>query len=376
MTALGAADAAALARARELALNARGRVSPNPLVGAVILRDGRLIAEGWHEGPGLPHAEIMALRAAGAQARGATLVCTLEPCSHFGRTPPCATAVIAAGIARVVVGCLDPLERTRGKGVHVLREAGVDVAVASGEEERRSRELIDAFITHAVRGRPHVMLKLATSLDGKVATRTGESRWITGPAARALVHRQRADHDAVIVGIGTALADDPQLTARGVVGALRQPARVVFDSFARLPLGSALVRGAGEVPVYLAVGANAPWDRVTELQNAGVEVIAFPTLRPEVTAVLGALAERGIQSVFLEGGPQLAGGFLEASVVDVVQWFLAPMLVGGDQAPGALGGDGVGRLADAARIRELAVTRVGDDILCTGRLIDLPRTEA
>lgn len=375
MTVLGAADAAALARARELALQGRGRVSPNPLVGAVILRDGRLIAEGWHEGPGLPHAEIVALRAAGSQARGGTLVCTLEPCSHFGRTPPCAPAVIAAGISRVVVGCLDPLERTRGRGIRMLREAGIDVAVASGEEGRRSHELIDAFITHAVRGRPHVMLKLASSLDGKVATRTGESQWITGPEARALVHRLRADHDAVIVGIGTALADDPQLTARGIAGPVRQPARVVFDSFARLPLTSALVRGAGEVPVYLAVGANAPWDRVTELQNAGVEVVAFPTLRPTVPAVLGALAERGIQSAFVEGGAQLAGAFFEADTVDVVRWFLAPMLIGGDQAPGALGGDGVGSLAQAVRLGDLAVTRVGDDILCAGRLIDLPRTE-
>lgn len=375
MTALGAAEAAALARARELALNARGRVSPNPLVGAVILRDGRLIAEGWHEGPGLPHAEIMALRAAGDRAREATLVCTLEPCSHFGRTPPCTTAVIDAGIARVVVGCLDPLERTRGNGVRVLREAGIEVMLATGEDERRSRELIDAFITHAVRGRPHVMLKLATSLDGKVATRTGESQWITGPDARALVHRLRADHDAVVVGIGTALADDPQLTARGIAGPLRQPVRVVFDSFARLPLGSALVRGARDVPVYLAVGANAPWDRVTELQSAGVEVIAFNALRPDVSAVLAALAERGIQSVFVEGGAQLAGAFVEARAVDVVQWFLAPMLIGGDQAPGALGGDGVASLAEAGRLRELAVTRIGHDLLCTGRLIDLPRTE-
>jgi diaminohydroxyphosphoribosylaminopyrimidine deaminase/5-amino-6-(5-phosphoribosylamino)uracil reductase len=375
MTVLGAADAAALARARELALNARGRVSPNPLVGAVILRDGRLIAEGWHEGPGLAHAEIMALRAAGPQSRGATLVCTLEPCSHVGRTPPCAPAVIEAGIARVVVGCLDPLERTRGRGIRLLREAGIEVAVASGEQARRSRELIDAFITHSVRGRPHIMLKLATSLDGKVATRTGESQWITGPEARGLVHRLRADHDAVAVGIGTALADDPQLTARGIAGPVRQPARVVFDSFARLPVTSALARGAHTIPVYLAVGANAPWDRVTELQNAGVEVVAFPTLRPEVPAVLAALAERGIQSVFVEGGAQLAGAFVAAGAVDVVRWFLAPTLIGGDQAPGALGGDGVGNLAQAARLGDLTVTRVGDDVLCTGRLIDLPQTE-
>jgi diaminohydroxyphosphoribosylaminopyrimidine deaminase / 5-amino-6-(5-phosphoribosylamino)uracil reductase len=375
MSPLGAAEAAALARARELACNGRGRVSPNPLVGAVMLREGRLIAEGWHEGPGLPHAEIMALRAAGAQARGATQVCTLEPCSHFGRTPPCTAAVIDAGVARVVVGCLDPLEPARGSGARLLRDAGIEVALADGADERRSRELIDAFITHTVRGRPHVMLKLATSLDGKVATRTGESQWITGPEARALVHRLRADHDAVVVGIGTALADDPQLTARGLTGPVRQPVRVVFDSFARLPLDSALVRGARALPVFVAVGANAPWDRVTELQAAGVEVIAFATLRPEVPAVLAALAEREIQSVFVEGGAGLAGAFVESGAVDVVRWFLAPILVGGDQAPGALGGVGLARLADAARLHEPDVTRIGDDILCAGRLIELPRTE-
>ena len=256
-----------------------------------------------------------------------------------------------------------------------LRAAGVEVALAAEEDERASRELIDAFITHSVRGRPHVMLKLATSLDGKVATRTGESQWITGPDARALVHRLRADHDAIAIGLGTALADDPQLTARGVDGPVRQPVRVVFDSFARLPLDSALVRTAHDVPVYLAVGANAPWDRVSALQGAGVEVIAFNAPRPEVPAVLAALGERDIQSVFVEGGALLAGAFVEAQLVDVVQWFLAPMLIGGDQAPGALGGDGVATLADAGRLHRPAVARIGDDLLVTGRLIDLPRTE-
>ena len=372
MTALSAAEAAALGHARQLALRARGRVSPNPLVGAVILRDGSLIAEGWHEGPGQPHAEVMALAGAGDAARGATLVCTLEPCSHFGRTPPCTDALIGAGIARVVVGCLDPLERMRGQGVRLLERAGIDVAVAVGGDERRSRELICAFITHAVRGRPHVMLKLAASLDGKVATWTGDSQWITGPDSRALVHRLRADHDAVVVGIGTALADDPQLTARGLEGPVRQPARVVCDSFARLPVDSALVAGAREVPVLVAVGAHAPWDRVSALQDAGVDVISCADTRPGVGHVLAALAERGMQSVFLEGGPTLAGAFLEASLVDVVQWFQAPMLIGGDEAPGAIGGQGAATLGAAARLHDVAVHNVGGDVRYEGRLIPLP----
>jgi diaminohydroxyphosphoribosylaminopyrimidine deaminase/5-amino-6-(5-phosphoribosylamino)uracil reductase len=375
MTVLGAAESAALAHARELAANARGRVSPNPLVGAVILRDGRLIAEGWHEGPGRPHAEVMALRAAGEGARGATLVCTLEPCSHIGRTPPCSAAVIAAGVTRVVVGCLDPLERTRGQGVRLLRAAGIEVSRASGEDERLSGELISAFLTHVVRRRPHVMLKLATSLDGKVATRAGESHWISSPESRALVHRLRADHDAVVVGIETALVDDPQLTARGIDGPVRQPARVVFDSHARLPRTSRLVETAREIPVYVAVGSAAPADRIAGLRTAGVEVICMPSARPHVPDVLAALGERDVQSVLVEGGAGLAAAFLEAHAVDVVQWFLAPMLIGGIQAPGALGGDGVGRLADAPRLRHLVVARVGDDIACAGRLIDLPRIE-
>ena len=375
MSTLGAADAAALGHARELARRARGMVSPNPLVGAVILRDGRLIAEGWHEGPGLPHAEVMALRAAGDAARGATLVCTLEPCSHFGRTPPCTAALIDARVARVVVGCLDPLERTRGQGVHLLRDAGIEVQLADGDDEYASRELIADFITHAVRGRPHVTLKLATSLDGKIATRTGESQWITGPDARALVHRMRADHDAVAAGIGTVLADDPRLTARGIAGPLRQPTRVVFDSFARLPLTSALVAGAGEVPVIAAVGAHAPWDRVAALQDAGVEVIACATPRPHIPDVLSALGERDIQSLFIEGGAGLAGGFLEAAAVDVVQWFQAPMLIGGDEAPGAVAGPGAGRLADAARLTRVRVSTIGPDTHTTGRLIELPTSE-
>ena len=213
-TAPSARELAALARARELALNGRGRVSPNPLVGAVVLRHGQTVAEGWHEGPGLPHAEAMALAAAGEAARGSTVVCTLEPCSHQGRTPPCADALVAAGVARVVVGLRDPLERERAQGIAVLRAGGVEVAVAEGEEAAACAELNAPFLTWALTGLPHVTLKLATSLDGKIATATGESRWISGPASRALVHRWRADSDVVAVGLGTALADDPRLTAR------------------------------------------------------------------------------------------------------------------------------------------------------------------
>jgi diaminohydroxyphosphoribosylaminopyrimidine deaminase / 5-amino-6-(5-phosphoribosylamino)uracil reductase len=363
------AERDALARARELALRGRGRVSPNPLVGAVVLRDGETVAEGWHEGPGLPHAEAAALSAAGEAARGATLVCTLEPCSHHGRTPPCAAALVAAGVGRVVIGATDPLERDRAQGREVLRAAGIEVAVANGADAEACAELNAPFLTWALTGLPHVTLKLATSLDGKVATAGGESQWISGSESRALVHRWRADHDAVGVGLGTAIADDPRLTARDVEGPVRQPARVVFDSAARLPLRSALVHGAPEERLIVLAAADAPPERVAALEAAGAEVAALeggPAQR--VAAGLRALGERGIQSLLVEGGAELAGALVAADAVDRVAWFLAPMLIGGREAPSALGGAGAPSLALAPRLTGVSAERVGDDILVTGRL--------
>lgn len=365
---ISAAESAALTRARELACTARGRVSPNPAVGAVVLRDGETVAEGWHEGPGRAHAETMALERAGAAARGATVVCTLEPCSHHGRTPPCAGALVAAGVARVVVGCTDPLERGRDGGIAVLRGAGIEVVVADGAEAEACRDLISPFLTHGLTGLPEVTLKLATSLDGKVATATGESQWISGDAARALVHRWRADADAVAVGIGTALADDPRLTARGLDGPLRQPARVVFDTAARLPPASALVRGAREHEVIIICASDAPAGRVAALEGAGVAVVRVAgDARERISGGLAALGGRGVQSVLVEGGAGLAGALIEAGAVDRVSWFIAPMLIGGDGAPSALGGVGATILADAPRLQEVTMERVGDDILVRGR---------
>jgi diaminohydroxyphosphoribosylaminopyrimidine deaminase/5-amino-6-(5-phosphoribosylamino)uracil reductase len=372
---VSAAELAALARARELALRGRGRVSPNPLVGAVVLRDGQTVAEGWHEGPGLPHAEAAALAVAGEAARGATVVCNLEPCSHQGRTPPCADALVAAGVARVVMGVADPLERDRARGGEVLRAAGVDVAVANGADAAACAELNAAFLTWAATGLPHVTLKLATSLDGKIATAEGESRWISGPESRALVHRWRADHDAVAVGLGTAIADDPQLTARDVEGPVRQPARVVFDSAARLPLRSALVHGAPELRLIVLAAADAPPERVAALEAAGAEVARLeggPAKR--VSAGLRALGQRRIQSLLVEGGAGLAGTLVAAGAVDRVAWFLAPILIGGREAPSAIAGAGAASLALAPRLEDPAVERVGDDMLVTGRLRPLAGT--
>lgn len=359
-----------LARARELAMNGRGRVSPNPLVGSIVVSGGRVVGTGWHEGPGTPHAEVGALREAGAAARGATVICTLEPCSHHGRTPPCTNAIIAAGVARVVIGCLDPLERDRAGGAAVLAEAGVDVVVAPEADADACRELNAAFVTHAITGRPLVTLKLATSLDGKVATSTGEARWISGPESRALVHRWRADMDAVAVGIGTALADDPLLNVRDVEGLHRAPVRIVFDRHARLPLESRLVAGAHEVPVVVVAVSDAPQDRVGALEDAGVDVVrlAIAAGADPIGAALEALAARDIQSVLLEGGPILAEAFLARDAVDRVAWFVAPLLIGGANAPGALGGRGLGPLAEVPRLHGVSVERVGDDVLISGRL--------
>jgi diaminohydroxyphosphoribosylaminopyrimidine deaminase/5-amino-6-(5-phosphoribosylamino)uracil reductase len=369
----GTDELAHLRRAREIALRGRGRVSPNPLVGAVVVKGGRVLGEGWHAGPGTAHAEVGALAGAGGEASGATVVCTLEPCSHHGRTPPCTDALIRAGVARVVVGSLDPLERGRSGGVAVLEAAGIEVALAPADEANACRELNAPFITHAVTGRPLVTLKMATSLDGKVATAEGETRWITGATARALVHRWRADADAVAVGIGTAIADDPMLTARDVDGDFRQPIRVVFDAGARLPVDGRLLRSVADAPVVVAASDRAGRADVERLESAGVRVLRLAGGSDErIVGALDALGAADVQSVFLEGGPTLAEAFLAAGAVDRVAWFIAPTMIGGARAPGALGGEGLGPLAQVPRLDDVEVSSVGGDVLITGRLRPLP----
>lgn len=362
------AERAALERACDLARNARGMVSPNPLVGAIVLRGEQMIGEGWHEGPGTPHAEVMALRAA-PETAGTTVVCNLEPCSHHGRTPPCSEALIAAAVARVVIGALDPLERERAQGVEVLRGAGIEVVVADDPGAARCRELNAPFYTWARTGRPLVTLKMATSLDGRIATASGQSRWITGPAARAAVHEMRAASDAVAVGSGTALADDPSLTARDVDGPVRQPTRVVVDSRARLPVGSSLARGAPTPPVLLFGSPDAPAAAVAALEAAGVEVISIEQRGPErYGEILAELGRREIQSLLVEGGAGLAGALLDAELVDRVVWMQAPMLIGGEGAPAAVAGSGIGDLDRPWRLHGVTVERLGDDICVSGSL--------
>lgn len=354
-----------MARALDLARRGVGHVEPNPAVGAVVLAaDGRIVGEGWHAAFGGPHAEAAALAAAGAAARGGTLVVTLEPCCHHGKTPPCTDAVIAAGIARVVVASSDPFPEVAGRGLARLRAAGIDVV--EGPRAAEAERLTAPFRRLVVAGRPWVTAKWAMSLDGRIATSAGDARWISGDASRAMVHVLRGRMDAILVGIGTALADDPLLTARPT--GPRVALRIVADSLARLPLGSRLVRTAREVPLLVAVGPSAPAERVAALEAAGCEVWhgsqADGTER--LRALVAHLGGRRITNLLAEGGAGLFGALLDAGLVDEAWAFVAPLLLGGEAAPAVIGGRGAPRIATAPRIAVEDVTRVGDDLLVRG----------
>jgi diaminohydroxyphosphoribosylaminopyrimidine deaminase / 5-amino-6-(5-phosphoribosylamino)uracil reductase len=360
-----------LLRAVELAHLTRGQTSPNPMVGAVIVKDGRVIGEGSTRPPGEAHAERMALAACEEDPSGATLYVSLEPCAHHGRTPPCTDAILEAGIARVVIASDDPTAKAAGRGPGILRDEGVEVVWIDGEPAEAARLLNQPFRKHARTGRPLVIFKSAMTLDGKVATVRGDSQWISGEASRARAHRWRAESDAVAVGIGTALLDDPQLTAR-IEGVARQPRPVVFDSEARLPLDSKLVRGAGEVPVTVVCSRAAARTSVQSLESAGVDVIVA-TGQNEAARVehaLGELGAREVQSLLLEGGPHLAGAFLEADEIDEARMFVAPLLTGGREAKTAVEGIGIERIAAAPRAIEVEVDRLEDDVLIVARLKD------
>ena len=358
-----------LARAIELSQRGLGRVSPNPNVGAVIVAGGEVVGEGWHDVFGGPHAEVAALRAAGDRARGATMYVSLEPCCHHGKTPPCTDAIVAAGLARVVVASDDPSEKASGRGLGILRDEGIEVAVADGELAAAARLGNQAFRKHARTGRPWVLFKSAMTLDGKVATPTGDSKWISGEPSRALAHEWRASVDAVVVGIGTALADDPQLTAR-IDGVTSQPRRVVFDSTARLPIASKLVTEAPGVPLTVVVSRAAPRQDTDALEAAGADlIVATGENEPSrVRSALAQLGEREVTSILLEGGPKLAGAFLDAGEIDEIRLFLAPLLVGSRGARDPIEGEGVERISEAVRALTLDCQRVEGDLLVSARL--------
>jgi diaminohydroxyphosphoribosylaminopyrimidine deaminase/5-amino-6-(5-phosphoribosylamino)uracil reductase len=359
-----------LARAIELAEQGRGHVSPNPLVGAVIGRDDTVIAEGFHRAAGEPHAEVVALgSAAGSDLDGATLYVSLEPCCHHGRTGPCTDAILEAGIERVVVGADDPSEHASGRGLGILRDEGVEVVLADGELATRARLQNQPFRKHARTGQPWVLFKSAMTLDGKVATHSGDSKWISGEESRRRAHMWRAECDAVAVGIGTALADDPQLTAR-VEDAARQPRRIVFDSLARLPLESQLVQGARQVPLTVVVSRAAPRAATDALETHGADVIvATGENEPaRVRSALDQLGAAGVASILLEGGPHLAGAFFDVAEIDEIRLFLAPLVLGGRTARDPLEGEGVDTIALASRALTLECERVHDDLLITSRM--------
>lgn len=363
-----------LARAIELARRGLGAVKPNPVVGAVVARDGEILGEGWHEKYGAMHAEVNAIEACGLEdLGGATLYVSLEPCCHEGKTPPCTDAILAAGIRRVVIGCDDPTEKASGRGLGILRDEGVEIVMADGELAASARLLNQAFRKHARVGRPWVLFKSAMTLDGKVATRIGDSKWISGDASRELAHQWRASVDAVVVGIGTALADDPQLTARPAglpTEPSEQPRRVVFDSLARLPPTSQLVGAAAEVPLTIVVSRAAARADTDALEAAGVQVLlATGENEPaRVRAALDQLGTMGIASVLLEGGPHLAGAFLDVGEIDEIRLFLAPLLLGGSAARDPLEGEGVAHISDALRALSFDCRSVGEDLLISARL--------
>lgn len=377
-----------MVRALELVARGAGWTNPNPQVGAVIVKDGRIIGEGWHTAYGKLHAEREALAHCTEDPRGATIYVTLEPCCHWGKTPPCTEAVIEAGIARVVVGAPDPNPLVAGKGFEVLREAGIEVIedVLLGE----CRAINEVFFHYIQTGLPLVIAKYAMTLDGKIATRTGASRWITSEAARAKVHEDRHRYAAIMVGIGTVLADDPELTSRIPDQETKSPLRVVVDSLARIPLTSKLVQTAREIPTLIAVAAQAPAERIAALEEAGCEVFVSPVEStssasiveqsvsktvakaaqyaehdcvdlPALLAYLGK--EKAVDSVIVEGGATLLWSFFSEGLVDRVQAYIAPKIFGGAGVPSPVQGLGVETPASAIRCSTPTITRLGQDIL-------------
>ncbi|MFZ5587019.1 MAG: bifunctional diaminohydroxyphosphoribosylaminopyrimidine deaminase/5-amino-6-(5-phosphoribosylamino)uracil reductase RibD [Thermodesulfobacteriota bacterium] len=365
MTPAEAFDRRCLRRALSLARRGLGRSAPNPAVGAVVARDGTIVGQGYHAQAGAPHAEVHALAMAGQAARGATIYVTLEPCNHHGRTPPCTQAILAAGISRVVYGASDPNPKAQGGG-EFLRARGL--AVTGGVLAEQCRDEHRFFLTYITKNRPHVILKTAATLDGRTAAATGDSKWVTGPAARREVHRWRNWCDAICVGVGTALADDPQLTCRLKGG--RDPLRVIVDTGLRLPPTAKVLDPAAGAGCIVACGPKPPARRRAALEAAGAEVLPLPKGPGgvDLAALLAELGRRGVTSLLLEGGAGLAWGFLSAGLVDEVMYFFAPKLIGGANAPGMIGGAGFEKMASAVKLGPVTVRRFGEDVCLRARV--------
>jgi len=352
--------------ALQLAARAAGRTSPNPMVGAVVVKGGRVIASGWHQKAGEPHAEAIALRKAGKAAKGATLYVTLEPCSHTSkRTPPCSPLVIASGVKRVVVAMIDPNPRVSGGGIRAIRKAGIEVT--TGVLEAEARRLNEAFIKQVTTGMPFVTMKIAQTLDGKIATSTGESKWITGEAARREGHRLRDIHDAILVGVATVLADDPSLTTRIPGG--RDPLRVIVDSNLRTPPNAKIIRQRSSAKTCIATLERSTTNKKLEaLLDAGAEVLLAKGRegRIDLRSLLRVLGSFGITSVLIEGGAEVHASALKAGIVDKVILFIAPTLMTGKDSYSSIGGVSPSKLARAVKLRDLTVSTIGPDLMIEG----------
>ncbi len=355
-----------MSRALQLAEGGAGLVSPGPLVGCVIARDKKVLGEGFYLFEEIKHAETLALEQAGEAPRGATAYVSLEPHAHFGRTPPCTDALIAAGITRVVAPVEDPNPKVSGRGFAHLRSVGIQVA--TGLLAREAELLNEKYFHYMQTGRPFVHLKLAMSLDGKIATRTGDSRWITGEGSRARVHELRHDYDAILIGAGTALADDPLLTDRSGRKRRRPLVRVLLDETLQLSPESMLARTTAEAPVLVFTGSDAEAKRLEQLETKGVDLVRDESAGRDLALVLEQLGRREIQSVLVEGGAGIAGKFLDAGLVNKVSVFIAPMIIGGAEAPGAIAGSGAETIADALQLSEVEVIQRNPDVEITGYL--------
>ncbi|WP_049766315.1 bifunctional diaminohydroxyphosphoribosylaminopyrimidine deaminase/5-amino-6-(5-phosphoribosylamino)uracil reductase RibD [Syntrophobacter fumaroxidans] len=358
-------------RALRLAAKGAGRTSPNPMVGAVVVRGETTVAEGFHEFVGGPHAEVNALRQAGDKARGATLYVTLEPCNHQGRTPPCTRAVLDSGVATVVIGMEDPNPGVRGGGASFLRSHGL--RVHAGILEKECRALNQPFIKHVTTGLPYVTLKAAVTLDGAIASSSGDSKWISNERSRKFAHHLRCISDGVLIGIGTALADDPLLSARiKRRPACRQPVRIVLDSRLRLPLESALVRTAAEFPLMVVCGRDAPPTREKALVDAGAEVMRLSSGKGGIhlPELLRALGSKGLCSLLVEGGATVLGAFLDNGLADDFHFFYAPKVLGDPAGTPMVRGRGRERMADAVPVFDVRVRRFGEDVMLSGRLTE------
>ncbi len=349
--------------ALELARNGEGWTRPNPIVGAVVVKDGKVVGQGWHRRYGGPHAEVFALEEAGENARGATIYVTLEPCSHYGKTPPCADRIIAAGISRAVVACRDPNPLVNGRGIEKMRAAGIEVTEGVLEDEaRKANEIFVKFIRTRI---PFVLLKLAQSLDGRIATQSGDSKWITGEEARVEVHRLRRRYAAVLVGAETVIKDDPLLTVRHVAGP--NPVRVVLDGRGLIPSERRMFAENGRT---IVATATMPGEKEAKLQSRGIEVWRLPKDKNKVDLreLLVRLGEENLDSLLIEGGGETAASFLTAGLVDKIALFIAPLIIGGRNSIPAVGGTGAAHIADAITLRDTNVTKIGEDFLVIGYL--------